>query len=70
MVKREGVTVTEFSAWYAAKRAAEDGNGGGALTAPGMEGEVGMLAWVMKRTLNLIGWPQGGGGREKRMRAD
>lgn len=60
-----GVTVTEFSRWYAAKRAMEAA--GGAAGGTG-EGEVGLLAGWLKRGLNLIGWSSQG--REKRMRAD
>ena len=58
-----GVTATEFSQWYAAKRAME-GEGGAA----GGEGEVGLLAGWLKRGLNLIGWSSQG--REKRMRME
>lgn len=61
-----GIQATEFTQWYAAKRAKE-GEGGAASAASG-EGEVGLLAGWFKRGLNLIGWSSQG--REKRMRVE
>lgn len=62
MGKLEGITVSEFSEWYARKRAAESGAG----AVVGAEGDVGLLAWAF----SLIGWAPGGNGRAKRMRTD